>query len=45
MTKSPSNLSGVCGKPWYPNTVQEFFLTAQLGCASLALFTGLTGPG
>jgi hypothetical protein len=44
-TSSPTNLPSVCGRPWNPDTTQEFNLTAQLGCASLGLCTGLTGPG
>jgi len=49
-TSSPHNLqdpsvAGVCGQPWNPNTRQEFELTAELGCASLGLCTGLPGPG
>ena len=52
-TSSPSNLqdpdvAGICGKPWKPDTSQEFSLIDQLGCASLGpasgACAGLSGP-
>ena len=39
-TSSPSDLqspsvAGTCGKPWYPDTIQEESLIEELGCASI----------
>jgi hypothetical protein len=50
VTSSPTDLqnpsvAGSCGKAWNPDTDQEFLLTEQLGCASVGLCQGLTGPG
>lgn len=39
------SVAGVCGQPWNPNSKQEFELTAELGCASVGLCTGVPGPG
>jgi hypothetical protein len=41
VTSSPSNLQATCGLAWKPNKAQEFLLTAELGCASIGLCTGL----
>ena len=39
-SSSPSDLPAHCGKPWNPNTNDEFLLTAELGCASLGPASG-----
>jgi hypothetical protein len=43
-TASPSNLPSACGRPWSPNTQQEFDLTLQLGCASSVALCGPLPP-
>ena len=37
--QSPT-VAGVCGKPWSPDTAQEFVLIEQLGCAALGPASG-----
>jgi hypothetical protein len=42
------SVAGACGRPWSPDTDQEFLLTAELGCDSLGpasgACAGLPGP-
>jgi len=46
VTSCPADLDAACGKAWEPDTNEEFLLTAELGCASLGLCTGLPAqPG